>query len=531
MRYLIIVVSLCLVASPAMAEPWIADISEVSDPSLMTGEPDTVSIWLPVDCYTTLGVYGTEYIRVDAPPEVKTQTFVQYIWNRLVYREQPEEYVAQIPYWLPTRRWRPPGQETGGPYAVQLRAMAVGDYQVKITCQGGEVLTAELHVIEAIPEADCAFGYYTVPPFWYYIDRDRGYGYSTAFRQYFQQMADEGCNTFTLYASHPFPSPVTDNPSATDPAKQTVRAQNIAWQMDLAVETGLTDGKAPVFVFCHWPADLTEAYEWGRYTDQWPELLGYGRDEPPCTDQGDWEARGMVEMFNNGGYRSGSAMSDKNIYRIGQDIDIWILHMQDYNDTIKREAIRLGKELWVYSCHLRGTNAPMNRYWSGWWAFANRPGALLNWCYMDHMLAYGLEEPSSVQPDGRWTPCGYYEYHLGAPDGPIGSVGAEARRDGIVDYRILRELERALLAARVNEPDDIEYYKLIGEVGTWLQTNIDKVDTQFWPNNERPWTGPDGVPMHWDNLDLSTPGISDLNMLRRQAIEYTQRLRAGPHSD
>ena len=523
MRCLMIVAVLCITSTCGADAPWVADISSVSDVSVTPeGGSDGIVIWLPSGERATVGVYGgTETIEVDAPPEVATQVLVQFVWERRVFYKEPGEHVAHIPYWLPSRRWRPPGSETGGPYSLQLHATAVGDYRVKITCTYGEVLTVDLHVVEPVPDPDMGFGYYTVPPFWSYME----------FRKYFEQMASERCNTFTLYSSHPFPCPITDDPSATDPTKQTVRAQNIAWQMDLAVETGLTDGRAPVFQFVHWPADMDEAYEYGRYTDQWPELLGYGRDEPPCTDQGEWEARGMVEMFNNGGYRSGSAMSDKNIYRIGDGIDIWICHMQDYNDTIKREAARQGKELWVYSCHMRGTNAPMNRYWSGWWAFANRPAVMLNWGYMDNMLAYGLDEPSSVQPDGRWTPCGYYEYHLGAPDGPISSVGAEARRDGIVDYMVLRELERSMLAARVNEPEDFEYYLLIGEVGTWLQTNVDRVDTQLWPGNQVPWTGPDGVPMHWDGLDLLVPPITDFNTLRRQAIEYTQRLQAGPRSD
>jgi len=502
---LIVLLLLLFLSTPAQSA-WIADISDFAE--IPSGEegPDSVTIWLPCHERATVGVYGAKTIRLNTPPEVEHKVLVQYIWERRVFAEGDSVHVARIPYWLPPRRWRPPSQ-TGGPYAVQLHATVPGDYQVEITCRDGQVLTVDLHVTEPIPGPDIGIGYYTVPPFWEY----------PLYRTYFEHMVELRCNTFTAYTSHPDP----DAPAA----------KNLAWQLDLAVETGLTDGTVPVFVMHSRPSVLDDAPQYGRHVEQWPELVGYSRDEPGCTDVMENESRSTAAMYREAGYRSGSAITAPSIYRMGDGLDIWICIMEDMSDLLRREAQRQGAELWTYSCRIRGTNAPLNRYFSGWWAFATRPGALMLWVYMDRMLATqaSVTVPSIVHPDGTWTPCGYFEYTLGAPDGPISSVGAEARRDGIVDYMVLQELERAILAARVEQEVQPNLHSLVQEASQWLQDNVDKVDTNFWPNDYIAWGGGEGGdPLHWDSVDLAQPPLSNFNELRAQAIEYTRKLQEGP---
>jgi hypothetical protein len=269
---------------------------------------------------------------------------------------------------------------------------------------------------------------------------------------------------------------------------------------------------------CPIPLDLAPSY--GKYVDQWPELCGYGKDEPGAADEG--EARGMVTMFNQNGarpYRAGSAITSESLMRFGDGLDIWLCYMDDYSDIIQRRAHELGKELGAYCCSLRGTNAPLNRYLTGWWAYKNRPSTLLSWVAFDTMVHNpNVKEPSCVQADGTWTPCGYYEYFLQAPDGPISSVGAEGRRDGVVDYTILRELERAILRST--------NYELADDASHWLQDQVDKADTNFWPNDEVPWgSGEDGEPMHWDIKDSALPPITEFNALRAKALEFIEELR------
>jgi len=511
MRYLLLV--LCLVLSSracSWAEPWIADISDVSEVVSLEEGPETVCVWLPSGSRASVGIYGTDRIRVTAPPEVSVERLVQYLWHREVFRNTDKKHVAAIPYWLPSRRWRPPGQETGGPYALQLHAKAVGDYQVSVECDEGKILTVDLHVVPPIPEPDMGFGYYFVPPHHQYPEH---------MRAQFEHMRDLGCNTFTIY--HGFPDPEASS------------SQNIAAQLDLALDVGLIDGSVPIFVMHCNPPDIDGAYQYGKRVEDWPELLGYGKDEPGNTVQDEAEARGMVSMFNNNGerrYRSGSAIAGNSIYRFGDGLDIWICLMSDLTDAIRREAQRQDKELWAYSCTTRGTNAPLNRYFSGWWCFKNRPKVLMQWCYMDRMLIRDRKVPSCVHEDGSWTPVGYYEYCLASPSGPISSVGADARRDGVVDYMVLCELERAILAARVNADEDPVFHALIKEASQWLQDQTDLADTNFWPNDVQPEGDCTTGNCHWDARDLVAPpeGLRDFNGLRRQAMEYTDSLKQGP---
>ena len=507
MRLLATVLLMVLCTSAcSFGAPWIADISDVSEVVSLEEGPDSVTVWLPFGERAAVGVYGTESIRVTSPPEIAVERFVQYLWHREVFRNTDEKHVAAIPYWLPSRRWRPPGQETGGPYVLQIHAKAVGDYEVSVECDEGKILTVDLHVVPPIPEPDMGFGYYFVPPHHQYPEH---------LRSQFEHMRDLGCNTFTIY--HGFPDPEASS------------SENIAAQLDLALDVGLIDGSIPIFVMHCNPPDIDGAYQYGKRVEDWPELLGYGKDEPGNTEQGEAEARGMVRMFNGAGYRSGSAINANSIYRFGDGLDIWICIMSDFSDTLKREALRQDKELWAYSCTTRGTNAPLNRYFSGWWCFKNRPKVLMQWCYMDRMLIWDRTVPSCVHEDGSWTPCGYYEYNIGAPDGPISSVGSDARRDGIVDYMVLRELERAILAARVNANEDPVFHAMIKEASQWLQDQTDLVDTNFWPGDYEP-VG-DCVlpnPCHWDAKDLTPPPFGDFGGLRRQAMEYTGFLKQGP---
>jgi len=488
------------VTGPCIGSPWIADLSEVAN----AHGQKSVDLWLPVGERGTVGVYGTGSLQVEAPASVASEVLVQYMGGS--HTDSP----VAVPYWLPPLRWRPP-EQTGNPYAVRFHPTELGDFRIRITCKGGELLAVNLHVTEAIPGPDFAVGYYTASPLWTYKH----------WALCFEQLRDMRCNTFTVY-------PQEAGRDILEGETETA-ARNIAWQLDLALEVGLIDGTQPVFVMHCNPPDIDEAPKYGKHVDRWPELLGYGKDEAPATEAGEAEARGMVTMFNRNGkryYRSGAAMSNTAILRFGDGINIWVCHMGDLTDVVKCEAIRQGKSLWSYCCQLRGTNAPLNRYLSGWWAYKNRPEGMLSWTYMDSMLRWDRTVPSSVRPDGTWAPCGYYEYCLDAPDGPISSVGAEARRDGIVDYMILRELERTILATKLDMETDPERTVLAQEAMAWLQDNVDRVDTNFWPEDHPPEG--DCVPpnpCHWDTVDLAMPPLREFTALRRQALDYVQRLR------
>jgi len=85
----------------------------------------------------------------------------------------------------------------------------------------------------------------------------------------------------------------------------------------------------------------------------------------------------------------------------------------------------------------------------------------------------------------------------------------------------------------VNQNEDPAYHGLIKEASQWLQDNVDRVDTNFWPRDDVPWG--DCVlptPCHWDMIDLTIPPFyGRFNALRQEAMTYAQQLHAGPRSD
>jgi hypothetical protein len=47
-------------------------------------------------------------------------------------------------------------------------------------------------------------------------------------------------------------------------------------------------------------------------------------------------------------------------------LDVWIVNARGLGAACERK----GKDLWMYECRFRGTNAPLHRYWTGLYAYA-----------------------------------------------------------------------------------------------------------------------------------------------------------------
>ena len=124
-------------------------------------------------------------------------------------------------------------------------------------------------------------------------------------------------------------------------------------------------------------------------------------------------------------------------------------------------------------------------------------------------LAFGqLLDICCVHMDGTWNAGRSNDFALASPDGPISTVGLEGWREGIVDYRILRELERQI--------------ELHGDspaawpAARWLQVLADKVDTLLYPEGMKRG--------YWWDSDLTVPAVADFNAMRKEALEYLDQL-------
>jgi len=481
-RCALIVLILVLSALPVFADgpAWVAELTEVQRITRTIAEPlhaEAINIWLPAGEYATVGVYDTQTADAQPPDGVQADVWIIWYEHRTLFAGRSEEREEAVAFHLSPPRYHEPT----GSFAVRLHAEKPGEYVVPIECSTNTV-TVTLHVVEPVPESDVGFGFYT--------DWGR-YAYPEHERLYFRHMAEYGCNTFTPYGL------------------TAKNAAIIARQIDAAIEEGLLDERFPLLCLSVGKTELDEAKELGQHTEQWPELIGYNWDEPGATEE---TARGVAaesEAWHEAGYRTGTALSANSAFLFGELLDIWILHMDTVSKYIRRHAKNLGAEFWMYNCTARGTNAPLHRYYNGIYTFAVRPRVNLMWAYMH-------DAKSRINKDGTWWYNGCCEHALLTPDGPISTVGLEGYRDGTVDYRVLRELERLIEA----NPK----HKVTPEAAAWLQDLVDRVDTRFWPGGRH---ADDYSDYPWDGRDTVVPPITDFSEMRRQALGYLAQIGGG----
>ena len=182
----------------------------------------------------------------------------------------------------------------------------------------------------------------------------------------------------------------------------------------------------------------------------WPDPLQYGHDEPGWAP---WD-KGLIEHFNQRdnfrpALRTTTAISRKAVESWGKYLDVWIVHNEFPKSPALYEHFRTlaashNAELWEYDCMHRGTNPTWHRYFAGIYTWATGLKGNFLWCYAEDwtwgsVMAMAWE-PSFV----RVQPSLF---------GPVSSVGWEARREGIKDYRYLRRIEELCQAAQAPEAD------------------------------------------------------------------------------
>lgn len=132
-----------------------------------------------------------------------------------------------------------------------------------------------------------------------------------------------------------------------------------------------------------------------------------------------------------------------------------------------------------------------------------RPRVNLMWASM------GTGDSNSVQ-SGIPQVVGAFGHPFSTPDGRMDTVGLEGFRDGTVDYRVLRHLERIV--------EENPEHEKVRTTAMWLQRIYDKIETQFWPDGVRPeYSG------EWDVADTAVPPV-DCAAVRRQALTYIVEL-------
>jgi hypothetical protein len=190
-----------------------------------------------------------------------------------------------------------------------------------------------------------------------------------------------------------------------------------------------------------------------------PELLLYVVDEPDTLDR-QQAARAVMAKINafrrahpEWKVRTVTAIGDKGAAAVGELYDVWIYAAHVVTPAVAERARHAGKELWSYICNLCAVDAVNHRYYYGYWAWAAGVKGCANWAYADPHFhtRYDnkLDWDTLAEHQGEYIP--YYCLAMPEPNGPVPTIGWEAVREGIDDYRYLLTLRKLIDRARQQE--------------------------------------------------------------------------------
>lgn len=227
-------------------------------------------------------------------------------------------------------------------------------------------------------------------------------------------------------------------------------------------------------------ADLvTPPDDWKKVLDEgkkknWPELVLYLQDEPGEETRNE-KVRLIMEKMKKfkeqypeySKVKTTTAMGLDGIKAVGEFYNIWICDAGSVSEELSREAKEKGKELWTYDCALAHVDAEMSRYYFGLWCWKSGVKGAANWAYS-----------STQDPNSDWDYIAKHKENIGldysyvfpSSDGPVPSIGWEATREGIDDYRYLVTLTKLIEKARKEGRGD-----LTGRGERLLQEMRDKV--------------------------------------------------------
>lgn len=448
--------------------PWVTELSSIGHPG-----SDSLEVTIPLGSHVAVAVYDTQTVIPKPPPEVEVMVRMMWFEHRTVFAGMPEERWAAIPYYLPT----PKDGSPTGVWVLELEPTKTGVYQIPIetsNAQGDSKVGVTLTCIE-LPLSKIAYGLYA-----------DGQRYPDREPDYFRDMARHGMNTVGLYA---YKIPAKGDVPAKDYAEAT------SWYIDTAIDQGLADLSIPLICLVVPPWDVAEARKYAKH-DKWPELIGYNIDEPPLTMKD--KLAEYAKEWQSRGFRTGTAIDGLTAAEIGDPLDVWILGVTSLTPAALALAKERNKGPWVYNSYIRGSNAPLHRYYTGVYVWALEAKGCLTW-------AYSHDPESHIMPDGVWHINQIYDVSTFDRDGhPIPTVALEGMSDGIIDSRLLQDLER------MNTPEGNAY----------LEELRKKVDVGFWPlGRNREYSK-----YVWDIPDMAVPPI-DMVQMRKEVLRLRKEGR------
>jgi hypothetical protein len=355
----------------------------------------------------------------------------------LIYPNQPFDVPARETrqVWLTVQA---PADQRPGVYEGSLQLAAEGS---------GLLVPLQVRVLPiALAEAQPTYGMY-----YRQDEQPKDYQTEAFYRRSMADMRAHGMNSMSLYANVERKQP--DGTWQMDFEQDTSR-YSLTHQMALLSDAGLASATHPLLFLATGKSDgifgnqekLVAAVEELRRARGWPELLFYLVDEP-----GSAARIALAKELNDivhrvPGVRTTTALGDPG--ELADYYDVWITSTSAQNlDAILKLGREKHKEVWAYNCQWNGTQPANDRYFCGYHMWITGLRGNWQWCYTEgfggsaslkdelpHKLPY-YEEP--------W----YVNYVLPTPEGNLPTLGWEARREGVDDYRYLQTLRAAIAAA------------------------------------------------------------------------------------
>jgi len=354
--------------------------------------------------------------------------------RKYMYMERylQKKAAVDIPRHTTQRFWltvHVPDNAKGGVYRSKI-VITAGGKTLKTLKLNVEVLPFEVKPGEGV-------GYFMYLPPWGIPAKLRTQEY---LRKIFVDMREHGMTTVTLYRyGLPF-----------------------ALVMDIVRDTKLIKPGMPAIWL---GADVVGPDRWKKILDEgkkrnWPELLFYMQDEPGDPERNE-NARRLMKMLadfkkKNPQYKSvrtTTAIGSAGIKAVGDLYDIWICSSGALSKDTKlaERANRTGKLLWTYDCGLAPVDAETNRYYFGLWSWKLGVKGASLWAYVDCGNPTGTRDWDYIDnhlPDLELP----YSFVYPSADELVPSVGWEAVREGIDDYKyvvtLFRLINRAKAAGR-----------------------------------------------------------------------------------
>ena len=298
---------------------------------------------------------------------------------------------------------------------------------------------------------------------------------------YLACMRDHGVNTFAPQART-----LPGQPEGSETA-----GQNIAREVNSAVDAGLLDPAFPIICYSVGPSDVLEAKSLQKAGSVWPELVVASIDEPNQTQE--FYLNQYQDAAHKAGLRIGTAVAGygatgyyqslpwcapenagKWVPQTGRYLDFWICLVGTFTQTTMDAARRQGAQFGTYLAY--PSSNLLDRYTVGVWAWKTKTFVNLLWAAIN---------PQEAWDYGRITEVSATEFKHDKLDGVL---------EGTIDYRVLQAVRD------LHTP----------EADKWLEGIDEQVPLGWWPRGYIK-----------DNQHLEVPTI-DMDKVRAEGLSLLE---------